>query len=196
MTIHEHDRLPTGDDADRVTAHAGGPAERREPYAVAFGGQGASSWLASLEELVTTAGIRSGSPGSPARPNCCWNRSPTNLWSCGPSGSSRCAGSALAAEGTGAHHRPAHVGGVAARVLLTQIAAIRALDRRGTDFAAAPPVAMAGHSQGVLAVEALRAGGARDVEMLALSQLIGAAGTLVAQRRGITALGDRTRWCR
>ena len=44
----------------------------------------------------------------------------------------------------------------------------------------------------MLAVEALRAGGARDVELLALSQLIGAVGTLVARRRGITALGDRT----
>ena len=66
------------------------------------------------------------------------------------------------------------------------------MGRQGLDFAAAPPVAMAGHSQGVLAVEALRAGGARDVELLALSQLIGAVGTLVARRRGITALGDRT----
>ena len=36
------------------------------------------------------------------------------------------------------------------------------------------------------------AAGARDVEMLVLAQLIGAVGTLVARRRGITALGDRT----
>ena len=52
-------------------------------------------------------------------------------------------------------------------------------------------MAVAGHSQGVLAVEALKAGGARDVELLAMAQLIGAAGTLVARRRGITVLGDR-----
>ena len=60
MTIHEHDRLPTGDDADRVTAHAlVDRLSAGEPYAVAFGGQGASSWLANLEELVTMAGIES-----------------------------------------------------------------------------------------------------------------------------------------
>ena len=70
-------------------------------------------------------------------------------------------------------------------VLLTQIAAVRALTRQGLDLAATPPVAVAGHSQGVLAVEALAAAGAKDVELLALAQLIGAAGTLVARRRGI-----------
>ena len=43
----------------------------------------------------------------------------------------------------------------------------------------------------MLAVEALKAGGTKDVELLALAQLIGAAGTLVARRRGITILGDR-----
>ena len=49
---------------------------------------------------------------------------------------------------------------------------------------ATPPVAVAGHSQGVLAVEALAAKGGKDVELLALAQLIGTAGTLVARRRG------------
>ena len=76
-------------------------------------------------------------------------------------------------------------------MLLTQIAAVRALARQGMDLKATPPVAVAGHSQGVLAVEALKAGGSRDVELLALAQLIGAAGTLVARRRGISVLGDR-----
>lgn len=76
-------------------------------------------------------------------------------------------------------------------VLLTQIAAVRALARQGMDLTATPPVAVAGHSQGVLAVEALKGAGARDVELLALAQLIGAAGTLVARRRGISVLGDR-----
>ncbi|GLB94290.1 type I polyketide synthase [Mycobacterium kiyosense] len=76
-------------------------------------------------------------------------------------------------------------------VLLTQIAAIRALARQGMDLIETPPVALAGHSQGLLAVEALKAGGSRDVQLLALAQLIGAAGTLVARRRGISVLGDR-----
>lgn len=76
-------------------------------------------------------------------------------------------------------------------VLLTQVAAVRALARQGMDLIATPPVVSVGHSQGVLAVEALNAGGVRDVELLALAQLIGAAGTLVARRRGISVLGDR-----
>ncbi|HEY1439413.1 MAG TPA: fatty acid synthase subunit beta domain-containing protein, partial [Mycobacterium sp.] len=46
--------------------------------------------------------------------------------------------------------------------------------------------------QGVLAVEALRATGTKDIELLALAQLIGAAATLVARRRGVTMLGDRS----
>ena len=52
-------------------------------------------------------------------------------------------------------------------------------------------MAVVGHSQGILAVEALKAAGARDIELLAMAQLIGAAGTLVARRRGISVLGDR-----
>lgn len=76
-------------------------------------------------------------------------------------------------------------------VLLTQIAAVRALARQGMDFAATPPVAIIGHSQGVLAVESVKTAGERDIELLALAQLIGAAGTLVARRRGISILGDR-----
>src|SRR6476659_7225349 len=63
-------------------------------------------------------------------------------------------------------------------VLLTQSAASRALCRQGMDLVGTPPVAVAGHSQGVLAVEALRAAGAKDVELLAMAQLIGAAATL------------------
>ena len=60
----------------------------------------------------------------------------------------------------------------------------------------APPVAVAGHSQGVLAVEALKAAGEKDVELLAMAQLIGAAATLMARRRGITVLGIDRPWCR
>ena len=60
MTIHEHDSLPASGSEPRAAAHAlvdrlnGG-----EPYALVFGGQGNSSWLTNLEELVTTAGIES-----------------------------------------------------------------------------------------------------------------------------------------
>jgi fatty acid synthase len=42
-------------------------------------------------------------------------------------------------------------------IALTQMAAIRALTRQGLDLAASPPVAVAGHSQGMLGVESLKA---------------------------------------
>ncbi len=195
MTIHEHDRLPTGDAADRVTAHAlVDRLNAGEPYAVAFGGQGASSWLASLEELVTTAGIESELARIAGEAELLLEPVADELVVVRPIGFEplRWVRALAAGEPVPTTAQLTSAAVSLPGVLLTQIAAIRALDRQGLDFAAAPPVAMAGHSQGVLAVEALRAGGARDVEMLALSQLIGAAGTLVARRRGITALGDRT----
>jgi fatty acid synthase len=195
MTIHEHDRLPTGDDADRVTAHAlVDRLNAGEPYAVAFGGQGAITWLASLEELVTMAGIESELARIAGEAELLLEPVADELVVVRPIGFEplRWIRALAADEPVPATHQLTSAAVSLPGVLLTQIAAIRALDRQGLDFAAAPPVAMAGHSQGVLAVEALRAGGARDVELLALSELIGAAGTLVARRRGITALGDRT----
>ncbi len=51
---------------------------------------------------------------------------------------------------------------------------------------------MAGHSQGILGVESLKAKGTRDAELLALLQLIGAAGSLISRRRGMVGRGDKT----
>ena len=57
-------------------------------------------------------------------------------------------------------------------ILLAQMAAIRALTRQGLDLYGTPPVAMAGHSQGISApAESLRAKGAKDAELLAILQL-------------------------
>ncbi len=72
------------------------------------------------------------------------------------------------------------------------MAAIRALTRQGLDLYGTPPVAMAGHSQGIMAAESLRAKGAKDAELLALLQLIGAAGSLVSRRRGMVGRGDKS----
>ncbi len=77
-------------------------------------------------------------------------------------------------------------------VFLTQVAALRALRLQGLDTAAHAPVAVVGHSQGLLAAEAARSGGERDAELLALAQLIGAAATLVARRRGLIPVGERS----
>uniref|UniRef100_UPI003CC7FD90 fatty acid synthase subunit beta domain-containing protein n=1 Tax=Nocardia wallacei TaxID=480035 RepID=UPI003CC7FD90 len=77
-------------------------------------------------------------------------------------------------------------------VFLAQVAALRALRLQGLDAAEQAPVAIVGHSQGLLAAEAAEARGARDAELLALAQLIGAAATLVARRRGLIPVGEKS----
>ncbi|MGQ4619564.1 fatty acid synthase subunit beta domain-containing protein [Nocardia sp. R7R-8] len=77
-------------------------------------------------------------------------------------------------------------------VLLTQVAAVRALRLQGLDPAEQAPVAIVGHSQGLLAAAAVEAGGARDAELLAVAQMIGAAAGLVARRRGLMPVGERS----
>ncbi|HLS76143.1 MAG TPA: fatty acid synthase subunit beta domain-containing protein [Nocardia sp.] len=74
-------------------------------------------------------------------------------------------------------------------VLLTQLAALRALRLQGLDPAEHAPVAVIGHSQGLLAASALQGAGARDAELLAIAQLIGASAGLVARRRGLMPVG-------
>jgi fatty acid synthase len=194
VTIHEHDRVSAdrrGDGqpdshalVDRLTAG--------EPYAVAFGGQG-SAWLENLEELVSSAGIEQDLATLVGEAELRLEPVAKDLVVVRPIGFEPLAWvRALAAEDPvpSAKHLTSAAVSIPG-VLLTQIAAVRALARQGMDLMATPPVAVAGHSQGVLAVEALTAAGARDVELLALAQLIGAAGTLVARRRGISVLGDR-----
>ena len=194
MTIHEHDRVS----ADR---QGGGSPETHalvdrltagEPYAVAFGGQG-SAWLENLEELVSSAGIEPDLANLVGEAALLLEPVAKELVVVRPIGFEPLAWvRALAAEDPVPSNK--HLTSAAVSipgVLLTQIAAVRALARQGMDLVAMPPVAVAGHSQGVLAVESLAAAGARDVELLALAQLIGAAGTLVARRRGISVLGDR-----
>lgn len=194
MTIHEHDRVSADRDGsgphsthalvDRLTAG--------EPYAVAFGGQG-SAWLETLEELVSGAGIESELAQLVGEVQLLLEPVAKELVVVRPIGFEPLQWvRALAAEDTVPSEK--HLTSAAVSipgVLLTQIAAVRALARQGMDLIETPPVALAGHSQGVLAVEALKSGGTRDVELLAMSQLIGAAGTLVARRRGISVLGDR-----
>jgi fatty acid synthase, bacteria type len=194
VTIHERDRVSADRDGnsapsthalvDRLTAG--------EPYAVAFGGQG-SAWLETLEELVSSAGIETELATLAGEVELLLEPVAKELVVVRPIGFEPLQWvRALAAEDTVPSEK--HLTSAAVSipgVLLAQIAAGRALARQGMDWVATPPVAVAGHSQGVLAVEAFKAAGARDVELLALAQLIGAAGTLVARRRGISVLGDR-----
>ncbi|EFQ83673.1 MaoC-like protein [Aeromicrobium marinum DSM 15272] len=68
-------------------------------------------------------------------------------------------------------------------ILLSQVAAVRALAGLGLDPLEVPPVAVAGHSQGRFAEELLRGGD--PVSLLAVARLTGVATTLVARRRGL-----------
>jgi fatty acid synthase len=194
VTIHEHDRVSADRDknspnsahalVDRLTAG--------EPYAIAFGGQG-SAWLETLEELVSSAGIETDLATLVGEVELLLEPVAKELVVVRPIGFEPLRWvRALAAEDPVPSDK--HLTSAAVSipgVLLTQIAGARALARQGMDWAATPPVAVVGHSQGVLAVEAFNAAGARDIELLALAQLIGAAGTLVARRRGISVLGNR-----
>ncbi len=198
MTIYEHHRVSADHDGMTAEATQGTHAlvdrlTAGEPYAVAFGGQG-GAWLETLEELVSSAGIESELATLVGEVDLLLEPVAKELVVVRPIGFEPMNWvRALAAEDPVPSARQLTSAAVSLPgVLLTQIAAIRTLARQGMDLQATPPVAVVGHSQGILAVEALKAGGARDKELLALAQLIGAAGTLVARRRGISVLGDRS----
>ncbi|KJX75267.1 type I polyketide synthase [Mycobacterium lepromatosis] len=194
MTIHEHDRVSA--DRNRNSLHSARALVDRltagEPYVVAFGGQG-SPWLKALEELVSSAGLETDLAALVGEVELLLEPVTKELVVVRPIGFEPLQWvRALSAEDLVPSEKYLTSAAVSVPgVLLTQIAAGRALARQGMDLIATPPVGVLGHSQGVLAVEALKAGGARDAELLAMAQLIGAAGTLVARRRGISILGDR-----
>ena len=200
MTIHEHDRLSADRNGGRPDPRRPGNASvalvdrlnAGEPYAVAFGGQG-SAWLDTLEELVSSAGIEPELTTLAGEAELLLDPIAKELVVVRPIGFEPLRWvRALAAEDPVPSDKQLTSAAVSVPgVLLTQIAAMRALARQGMDLSATPPVAVAGHSQGVLAVAALNAAGAADVQLLAIAQLVGAAGTLVARRRGISILGDR-----
>ncbi|MGE2690810.1 fatty acid synthase subunit beta domain-containing protein [Mycolicibacterium pulveris] len=198
MTINEQRGAPTDSKTQGSTAPAGTQAlvdrlNAGEPYAVAFGGQG-GSWLENLEELVSSAGIESELSEVVGEAELLLEPVARELVVVRPIGFEPMQWvRALAAEEplpTNKQLITAAISGPG--ILLTQMAAIRALTRQGLDLQGSPPVAMAGHSQGLMACESLRANGARDAELLALLQLIGAAGSLVSRRRGMVGRGDKS----
>jgi fatty acid synthase, bacteria type len=198
VTIYEHHRVSS--DLDGITAQATQGTQALvdrltagEAYAVAFGGQG-SAWLETLEELVSSAGIESELATLVGEVDLLLEPVAKELVVVRPIGFEPLRWvRALAAEDPVPSAKQLTSAAVSVPgVLLTQIAAVRTLARQGMNLTTTPPVAVVGHSQGVLAVESLKAAGERDIELLALAQLIGAAGTLVARRRGISVLGDRS----
>ena len=80
-------------------------------------------------------------------------------------------------------------------MLLAQLAAVASLRKQGLDTDEFPPCSVVGHSQGCLAVDAVRVGenladAPGDGALLALARLIGAAGSVVAARRGLHSAAD------
>ena len=198
MTINEHHQVTSGRADDANASRAGAHAlvdqlNAGEPYAVAFGGQGAS-WLENLEELVSAAGIESELSEVVGEAALLLEPVARELVVVRPVGFEPMQWvRALAAEEalpTTKQLTTAAISGPG--ILLAQMAAIRAVKRQGLDLAGTPPVAVAGHSQGIIAVESLKANGTRDAELLALLQLIGAAGSLVSRRRGMVGRGDKS----
>ncbi|MGZ5396191.1 MAG: fatty acid synthase subunit beta domain-containing protein, partial [Mycobacterium sp.] len=198
MTINEQHRVSTESTTERPGARQPVHAlvdrlNAGEPYAVAFGGQGAG-WLENLEELVSSAGIESELSEVVGEAELLLQPVARELVVVRPIGFEPMQWvRALAAE----EPLPATKQLITAAIsgpgiLLAQMAAIRALTRQGLDLYNTPPVAMAGHSQGIMACESLRAKGTKDAELLALLQLIGAAGSLVSRRRGMVGRGDKT----
>ncbi len=197
MTINEHDRVTAKNSLNEGSltgAHAlVDLLNAGEPYAVAFGGQG-GAWLESLEELVSSAGIESELSELVGEAALLLEPVARELVVVRPIGFEPLQWvRALAAEEPLPDTQQLTTAAISGPgILLTQMAAIRALTRQGLDLMGTPPVAMAGHSQGILGVESLKAKGTRDAELLALLQLIGAAGSLVSRRRGMVGRGDKT----
>ncbi len=198
MTIYEHDRVTTGQQNrpsdSKAPAHAlVDLLNAGEPYAVIFGGQG-GSWLENLEELVSSAGIESELSTLVGEAELLLEPVARELVVVRPIGFEPMAWvRALAAEEPLPPAKQLTTAAISGPgIFLSQLAAVRTVTRQGLDLAGTPPVATAGHSQGIVACEALRANGARDAELLALMQLIGAAGSLVSRRRGMVGRGDKS----
>lgn len=195
MTINEH-RKVTNSNTDAVASSAHALVDllnAGEPYAVAFGGQGAS-WLENLEELVSSAGIESELSEIVGEAALLLEPVARELVVVRPIGFEPMQWvRALAADEPLPSAKQLTTAAISGPgILLAQMAAIRAVQRQGLDLAGTPPVAVAGHSQGIIAAEALKANGTRDAELLALLQLIGAAGSLVSRRRGMVGRGDKS----
>ncbi|MFT4125189.1 MAG: DUF1729 domain-containing protein, partial [Gordonia sp. (in: high G+C Gram-positive bacteria)] len=187
-----------------TATHRGRPAQTLidrlaagEPYAIAFGGQG-TPWLPTLAELVIDADLEHRVAGivesaerliAPvaedimiARPDGFHPLSWVHALDAGEPVPADVALADFAQSGPG--------------VLLTQLAAIESLRKQGLDTATIPPSAVIGHSQGSLATGAIGVDGQAAASgqglLLAIAHLIGAAGTVVARRRGLAATGTGT----
>ncbi|MGN2641009.1 type I polyketide synthase [Nocardia takedensis] len=206
MTINESTETGTGSSA-RITAQRGevrAPLLDRlldgAPYALAFGGQGAQ-WLGELEEIGRDSALEPELTALVNEAAALLEPVASQLLVVRPVGfdpigwlleeelADPDAGDSSAAPSDAVlRSAPVSMPGV----LLAQLAALRALRLQGLDPSENAPVAVVGHSQGLLAAAAVEAGGSRDAELLAIAQLVGAAAGLVARRRGLMPVGEKS----
>ncbi|NQE71511.1 type I polyketide synthase [Nocardia gamkensis] len=211
MTINESTKTESGQSTKAVAAAgkaASGGARSPlldrlldgVPYALAFGGQGAQ-WLSELEEIGRDSALEPELTALVNEAAALLEPVAAQLLVVRPVGFDPIGWMlenelADTDEGETSAAPSEHVLRSAAvsmpGVMLTQVAAVRALRLQGLDPAAHAPVAIVGHSQGLLAAAAVEAGGARDAELLAVAQMIGAAAGLVARRRGLMPVGERS----
>ncbi len=198
VTIFEHDRVSTSHDGSVAGSAPSTQAlvdllNAGEPYAVVFGGQG-GTWLESLEELVNMAGIESELSTLVGEAELLLEPIARQLVVVRPIGFEplRWVRAHAAGDPVPSQRQLTAIAISGPGILLTQMAAIRALTHQGLDLTETPPVVVAGHSQGCFGCESLAAAGARDAELLAMSQLLGAAGSLISRRRGMVGRGDKS----
>jgi len=160
-----------------------------EPYAVAFGGQG-TAWLEPLADLVRDHALDADLVALLAEVDDLIAPVAGELLRAGRAFEPMAWVDALAvgesAEDDEAVAPPAGLNDPAVSVpgiLLTQLAALRALTRLGLDPREVAPRAVIGHSQGLLATHALA--GVPEAELLAVARLAGVAARLVGKRRGL-----------
>ena len=164
-----------------------------EPYAVAFGGQGAA-WLENLEELVSSAGIESELSEMVGEAELLLQPVARELVVVRPIGFEPMQWvRALAAE----EPLPA-----TKQLVTAAISGPASCWPRWPPFAHSPGRAWIcttrrrsrwrATRRASCACESLRAKGTKDAELLALLQLIGAAGSLMSRRRGMVGRGNKT----
>ncbi|SIS13188.1 type I polyketide synthase [Williamsia sterculiae] len=165
-----------------------------EAYAMAFGGQGAA-WLPSLAELIVDAELDRHLGAVVDAAERVVGPVVDELTAVRPDGFHPLAWVHALEAG---EHTPAESALGAAElsvpgILLTQLAALAALAKQGLDVAEHAPRMVIGHSQGVLAADAIATADRGPLgagAMLAAAHLIGSAGALVARRRGLAATAD------
>ncbi|MFI6773186.1 fatty acid synthase subunit beta domain-containing protein [Nocardia sp. NPDC050412] len=208
MTINESTAAGTGQSPKVVGAPQQGGSRSPlldrllggTPYALAFGGQGAR-WLGELEEIGRDAALEPELTALVNEAATLLEPVAAQLLVVRPVGFDPIGWmleNELAegdeAEVSGAPSEQVLRSAVVSMpgVFLTQVAAVRALRLQGLDANEHAPVAVVGHSQGRLAATSVQAGGQRDAELLAIAQMIGAAAGLVARRRGLMPVGERS----